>query len=63
MISLERNALVTISPKYNHPEGAGGIYHWTMNVSLPFPFLALIRGFMFARPGNRSRQHRYAPHI
>jgi len=38
MISLERNALVTISPQYNHPEGIGGTYRWSMNVSLPFPF-------------------------
>jgi len=38
MISLERNALVTISPKYNHGAGTAGIFRWSMNVSLPFPF-------------------------
>src|SRR6267142_222106 len=40
MISLERNALVTISPKYNHSAGAAGVFRWNMNVSLPFPFPA-----------------------
>jgi hypothetical protein len=38
MISLERNALVTITPKYNHAEGTAGLFRWNMNVSLPFPF-------------------------
>jgi hypothetical protein len=41
MISLERNALVTISPVYDHGALAGGEYRWSMNVSLPFPFPAV----------------------
>ncbi len=38
MFLLERNALVTISPKYNQEFDAESRFRWGMHVSLPFPF-------------------------
>ena len=40
MILFDRNALVTISPKYDQEFEADSRFRWAMDVSLPFPFPA-----------------------